>query len=66
MDCKFAFDEQDLQFCKAYTTPKPAPATIEFLELADILLQENDWYIPTRNCEESLILYLNLINEIED
>ena len=49
-----------------YTATKPAPASIEFLELADILLQENDWYIPTSDCEEPLTLFLNLINEIEN
>ena len=42
---------------------KPAPAGIEFLELADILMCENDWFIPN-NCEEAVILFLNLVNEI--
>ena len=65
-DCKLPYDVLDLQFCKQYTTHKPAPASIEFLELADILLEENDWYIPTSNCEESLLLFLNLIHEIEN
>ena len=44
-DCKLPYDVLDLQFCKQYTTHKPAPARIEFLELADILLEENNWYI---------------------
>ena len=64
-DCKFPYDVQDLQFCKQYTAPKPAPADMEFLQLVEILLEENQWFIPTSNCEESLLLCLNLINEIE-
>ena len=61
----FVYDDQDLQFCQHYTAPKPAPVPIEYLEVFDILLEENNWYIPTSNCEESLTLFLNLINEIE-
>ena len=64
-DCKFPCDVQDYNFCKQYSAPKPAPAKIEFLEVFNILLEENDWYIPT-NSEESLTLFLNLITEIEN
>lgn len=62
-ECPSTFDEQDLLFCKQFSTVKPAPAGIEFLELSDILMCENDWFIPN-NCEEALILFLNLVNEI--
>ena len=57
--CRRAYDNQDLQYCQQYSTEKPA---LEFLELVDILMDENDWYMPN-NCDESLGLYLNLINE---
>lgn len=62
-DYRSTFDEQDLHFCQQYSTVKPAPAGMEFLELADILMRENDWYMP-KNCEEALVLFLNLVNEI--
>ena len=63
-ECQCACDTQDLQYCQQYSTVKPAPACIEFLELVDILMDENDWYMPN-NCEESFTLYLNLINEFQ-
>ena len=52
----------DLQFCKPYTTTKPAPAGIEFLQLVDIVMEE-DWPMPS-NYEEALDLYINLLNEM--
>ena len=30
---KYTFNDQDLQFCQQYSSVKPAPAGIEFLEL---------------------------------
>ena len=43
---------------------KPPPACIEFLQLADIIMDEEDLSMPT-NCEEALQLFLNLVNEIQ-
>ena len=49
---------------KQYTTTKPAPAGIEFLQLVEIIMEEEDWPMPS-NYEEALDLYINLLNEME-
>ena len=63
-DCTCTYDADDLQFCKQYTTTKPAPAGIEFLQLVEIIMEEEDWPMPS-NYEEALDLYINLLNEME-
>ena len=48
-ECRSTFNDQDLD---------------EFLELVNILMNESGWYMPN-NCEELLVLFLNLITEIQ-
>ena len=47
-----------------YTVHKTAPAGIEFLQLVEIIMEEEDWPMPS-NYEEALDLYINLLNEME-
>ena len=53
-----------MDLCNEHTSKKPPLANIEFLELANIIMEEEDWPLPT-NCEEALILFLNLVHEIQ-
>jgi len=56
-------DRRDVRFCLQYATTKPPPVCQEFFNLAEILMQENDWDLPN-DCEAALILYCNLKNSI--
>ena len=55
---------RDLHVCKQYIKEKPAPVPIEFLDLVEILMTENNLYMPD-TCEEALSLYLDLIDLIQ-
>ena len=55
---------RDLHVCKQYIKEKPAPVPIEFLNLVEILMTENNLYMPD-TCEEALSLYLDLIDLIQ-
>ena len=57
-------DTLDIAFCKPYADAKPLPAPSEFLELADILMRENGWSLPS-TCEDALELYIDLVNCIQ-
>ena len=59
-----AVDSDDLSFCFNYTSRKPPLAPEEFSILADILMRENNWIMPS-NCEEALKLYINLLQSME-
>lgn len=58
-------DEGDLAFCHQYAKNKPLPVCQEFMDLANILMSENQWDMP-QNCEDALILYFNLVDSIEN
>ena len=55
---------RDLHVCKQYIKEKPAPVPIEFLNLVEILMTENNLYMPD-TCEEALSLYLDLVDLIQ-
>ncbi|XP_064389966.1 uncharacterized protein LOC135337880 [Halichondria panicea] len=59
-DCKHMYDEEDLELCREYTSDKP-PVRQEFLEVAEILLEENNWSAPT-DIIYILIFIMQLIN----
>lgn len=63
-DYKCAADDGDLRFCRQHAKSKPSPVPLEFIDLAHIIMQENQWSMPS-NCQESLTLYLDLKNTIE-
>ena len=54
-------EDGDVRFCQQYVKEKPQPVPTEFLDLAQILMRENNWDMPT-SCNDGLILYLNLKN----
>lgn len=54
------YDEEDLELCREYTSDKP-PVRQEFLEVAEILLEENNWSAPT-DIIYILIFIMQLIN----
>lgn len=62
-DCASVADSHDLQICSQHLSEKPLPATVEFIQLADIIMEEKNWNMPS-NCEEALDLFMNLSNEI--
>ena len=64
-DYACAVDGGDLQFCTRYAKKKPQSVPSEFTHLAQILMEENDWNMPS-SCEECLVLYLNLKSSIEE
>ena len=43
----------------SYTILKPAPASSEFVELADVVMTEDEIEVPT-NADEGLVLYKHL------
>ena len=59
--CSCGVDEQDRDFCMQYTSSKPPPVPEEFVDLASVLINENDWLMP-ETCQEALELYLNPIS----
>lgn len=58
-------DKGDVVFCASHTKMKPPPVCQEFTDLAEILMEENQWDIP-QDCQEALTLYFNLINSIHE
>ena len=56
--------EGSAAFCQQYTACKPSPASDEFIDLANILMNENGWFMP-ETCQDALELYLNLISIID-
>ena len=58
---KCTVDSQDVTLCWEYAIGKPAPVPSAFTDLAKILMDENNWYMPI-NCEDALNLYLDLLN----
>ena len=56
---KCTVDNEDLRFCGRYVKPKPDPIPAEFTQLAEILMQDNNWVAPS-TVNDGLILYLNL------
>ena len=56
-------NDQDFQLCKQLTCEKPQPAVQEFLELASIMMEEENLQMPT-NPQEALELYLELVENI--
>ena len=52
-----------MQVCKVFTKEKPSPAPAEFLEVADIVLLENNQCMP--ECiADALNLYFDLLQVI--
>lgn len=47
-------DEQDIDFChQQYTACKPSPLPEEFIDLVNILMEENGWFMP-ETCKDAL------------
>ena len=63
-NCSCYVDEDDIDFCQQYTACKPSPVPDEFIDLANILMDENGWFMP-ETCQDALELYLNLISVID-
>ena len=49
-------DNEDLQFCGHYVKAKPDPIPAEFTQLAEILMQDKNWFKPS-TVYDSFILY---------
>lgn len=58
-------DDQDLQFVDQYAYQQPPPASAEFLQLALIIMREEQLQMP-QNYNEALALYMALIYHIAD
>ena len=56
-------DEGDLRFCEQYAKRKPRPTCAEFFDLACLLMEENGWARP-QDCQQALLLYMNLVDKI--
>ena len=44
---------QDIHFSQQYSARKPSPVPDEFIDVADILMNENGWLMPD-NCRDAL------------
>lgn len=53
----------DLALCQQYASEKPASNIPEFIELAELIMEEEDIQAPT-DAMEALSLYLTLVNLI--
>lgn len=53
-----------MEAAEEYSTSKPAPASSEFVELADIVMTEDEIEVPT-NADEGLVLYRHLKSLLE-
>lgn len=56
-------DDADLTLCQQYVSEKPASNIPEFIDLAELIMEEEDIQEPT-NAMEALSLYLTLVNLI--
>ena len=56
-------DSIDLDVCWRYASNKPMSNVPEFINLAEILMEEEDLQAPS-NAMEALSLYINLVNLI--
>ena len=61
--CSVECDPQDIDYCNLYASPPPAPVPKQFLDVVEIVMVENNWFMPG-DCGEALVLYLNLVNTI--
>ena len=57
-------NQEDIDFCRQYTSPKPPIVPPEFIHFVNIIRTENGWLHPT-DCQEALELYLHLISELD-
>lgn len=58
-------DERDMELCMEYAVNKPSPVPSEFIDLAEFLFLEHNWFM-SQNCLDALNLYIDLINTICD
>ena len=58
-------DIRDIAFCKQYAKDKPAPVPLEFLDLVEILMEDENLHMPD-NCYKALSLYMDLVQLINE
>ena len=56
-------DNQDFQLCQQIACDKPEPAIQEFMDLAKIVMEEENLDMPTTP-QEALALYIDLVDNI--
>ena len=54
-------DSGDLQHTEQYTTSPDPPVPVEFLELAEVVMEEENLHMP-HTISEALDLYIELLN----
>lgn len=58
-------DRGDITFVEQYTVAKPVPVPLEFIDLVEIIMQENNLTVP-QTIVDALALYIELINSVEE
>ncbi len=53
--------QQDLQYIRQYTSTTDAPAPLEFLDAAEIVMADKNLDMPT-NISEALLLFIELVS----
>ena len=61
----FGVDWGDITFVEQYTVAKPVPVPLEFIDLVEIIMQENNLTVP-QTIVDALALYIELINSVEE
>ena len=57
-------DSGDLDYIEQYTTSPDPPAPVEFLELAEVIMEEENLHMP-HTVGEALNLYIELLNVVD-
>lgn len=57
------YDDQDFQLCQQIACDKPQPTIQEFMDLAEIVMEEENLDMPTTP-QEALALYIDLVENI--
>ena len=56
---------QDLQYIWQYTSTADPPAPLDFLDAAEVIMEEKSLHMPT-NTSEALSLFIELVSALED
>ncbi len=64
-DCSTICDPADLDLCWKHAYEKPPTTSAEFVNLANILMEEENLIVPS-NVDQALSLYFSLTNLIEN
>ena len=58
-------DPTDIMYVEQFISPPSPPASLEFLDLVELVMEEHGLYVP-HSVGEAVIFYVSLIDALED